>query len=31
MQDAMQFKFLSAPLTDAQLKELIRIPAPGGQ
>jgi NitT/TauT family transport system substrate-binding protein len=27
MQDAMQFKFLSAPLTEAQLKELIQIPA----
>ena len=26
MKDAVQFKFLSAPLTDAQLKELIRIP-----
>jgi NitT/TauT family transport system substrate-binding protein len=26
MQDAIQFKFLGAPLTDAQLKELIRIP-----
>ena len=25
MQDAMQFKFLSAPLTDAQVKELIQI------
>jgi NitT/TauT family transport system substrate-binding protein len=31
MQDAIQFKFLSAPLTEAQLKELIRIPAQGGQ
>jgi NitT/TauT family transport system substrate-binding protein len=27
MQDAMQFKFLSAPLTEAQLKELIQIRA----
>jgi len=26
MKDAVQFKFLPAPLTDAQLKELIRIP-----
>ena len=26
MQDAIQFKFLAQPLTDAQLKELIRIP-----
>jgi NitT/TauT family transport system substrate-binding protein len=26
MQDAIQFKFLAAPLTDAQLKELVRIP-----
>jgi NitT/TauT family transport system substrate-binding protein len=26
MQDAMQFKFLSSPLSDAQVKELIRIP-----
>jgi NitT/TauT family transport system substrate-binding protein len=26
MKDAVQFKFLSAPLTDAQLKDLIRIP-----
>ena len=26
MQDAIQFKFLAAPLTVAQLKELIRIP-----
>ncbi len=26
-QDAVQFKFLNAPLTDAQLKELIQIPA----
>jgi NitT/TauT family transport system substrate-binding protein len=25
MQDALQFKFLSAPLSDAQVKELIRI------
>jgi NitT/TauT family transport system substrate-binding protein len=31
MQDAIQFKFLAAPLSEAQLKELIRIPAPGGQ
>ena len=31
MQDAIQFKFLTAPLSDAQLKELIRIPAAGGQ
>jgi NitT/TauT family transport system substrate-binding protein len=31
MQDAMQFKFLAGPLTEAQLKELIQIPAPGGQ
>ena len=31
MQDAIQFKFLPAPLSDAQLKELIRIPAAGGQ
>jgi NitT/TauT family transport system substrate-binding protein len=31
MQDAIQFKFLPAPLSEAQLKELIRIPAPGGQ
>ena len=27
MQDAIQFKFLNAPLSAAQLKELIRIPA----
>ncbi len=27
MQDAVQFKFLPAPLTDAQLRELIRIPS----
>jgi NitT/TauT family transport system substrate-binding protein len=26
MQDAVQFKFLAAPLTDDQIKELIRIP-----
>ena len=26
MQDAIQFKFLAAPLSDAQMKELIRIP-----
>jgi hypothetical protein len=26
MQDAIQFKFLGAPLSDAQMKELIRIP-----
>ncbi len=26
MQDAIQFKFLTAPLSDAQVKELIRIP-----
>ncbi len=26
MKDAIQFKFISAPLTDAQLKELIQIP-----
>jgi NitT/TauT family transport system substrate-binding protein len=26
-QDAVQFKFLNAPLTEAQLKELIQIPA----
>jgi ABC-type nitrate/sulfonate/bicarbonate transport system substrate-binding protein len=26
MQDAIQFKFLAAPLTDAQLKELVWIP-----
>jgi NitT/TauT family transport system substrate-binding protein len=26
MKDAVQFKFISAPLTDAQLKELIQIP-----
>jgi len=26
MKDAVQFRFLSAPLADAQLKELIRIP-----
>jgi NitT/TauT family transport system substrate-binding protein len=26
MQDAIQFKFLPAPLSDAQMKELIRIP-----
>jgi NitT/TauT family transport system substrate-binding protein len=26
-QDAVQFKFLSAPLSDPQLKELIQIPA----
>jgi NitT/TauT family transport system substrate-binding protein len=31
MQDAIQFKFLTAPLTEAQLKELIRIPPTGGQ
>jgi ABC-type nitrate/sulfonate/bicarbonate transport system substrate-binding protein len=29
MQDAIQFKFLNAPLTAAQLKELIRIPEGG--
>jgi NitT/TauT family transport system substrate-binding protein len=28
MQDAIQFKFLPGPLSDAQIKELIRIPAP---
>jgi NitT/TauT family transport system substrate-binding protein len=26
MKDAIQFKFIAAPLTDAQLKELIQIP-----
>ena len=26
MKDAIQFKFIPAPLTDAQLKELIQIP-----
>ena len=26
MQDAIQFKFLAAPLSDAQVRELIRIP-----
>jgi NitT/TauT family transport system substrate-binding protein len=26
MKDAVAFKFLSAPLTDAQLEELIRLP-----
>jgi hypothetical protein len=26
MQDAIRFKFLPAPLTEAQLKELIRLP-----
>jgi NitT/TauT family transport system substrate-binding protein len=26
IQDAIQFKFLTAPLTDQQLGELIRIP-----
>ena len=31
MQDAIQFKFLAAPLAEAQLKELIRIPPSGGQ
>jgi NitT/TauT family transport system substrate-binding protein len=31
MQDAIQFKFLTAPLSDAQLQELIRIPTAGGQ
>jgi len=29
-QDAIQFKFLAAPLGEAQLKELIRISASGG-
>jgi hypothetical protein len=29
MQDAIQFKFLNAPLTATQLKELIRIPEGG--
>jgi hypothetical protein len=27
MQDAVQFKFLTAPLTDAQLADLIQIDA----
>jgi NitT/TauT family transport system substrate-binding protein len=27
MKDAVQFKFLSAPLSDVQLKELIQVPA----
>jgi len=27
--DAVEFKFMQAPLTDAQLAELIQIPAPG--
>lgn len=31
MQDAIQFKFLAAPLSAAQLAELIRIPQSGGQ
>jgi NitT/TauT family transport system substrate-binding protein len=31
MQDAIQFKFLAAPLSDAQLKELIQIAPPGAQ
>lgn len=31
MQDAIQFKFLQAPLTDAQVRELIRIPPATGQ
>jgi len=31
MQDAIQFKFLPAPLTEAQLKELIQIPLPGAR
>jgi ABC-type nitrate/sulfonate/bicarbonate transport system substrate-binding protein len=31
VQDAIQFKFLTAPLSEAQLTELIRIPAAGGQ
>jgi len=26
MKDAIQFKFLSAPLNETQLKELIQIP-----
>jgi hypothetical protein len=26
MKDAIQFKFLSAPLSETQLKELIQIP-----
>ncbi len=28
MEDAVQFKFISAPLTDRQVEELIQIPAP---
>jgi NitT/TauT family transport system substrate-binding protein len=28
MDDAIQFKFISAPLTEQQVKELIQIPAP---
>jgi NitT/TauT family transport system substrate-binding protein len=31
MQDAIQFKFLAAPLTGAQLAELIRIPQSDGK
>ena len=27
MKDAVQFKFLSTPLSDLQLKELIQVPA----
>ena len=30
MQDAIQFRFLKAPLTDAQIRELIRIPPAAG-
>jgi len=26
MPDAVRFKFISQPLTDAQLKELVQIP-----
>jgi hypothetical protein len=26
MKDAVQFKFLPAPLNESQLKELIRVP-----
>jgi NitT/TauT family transport system substrate-binding protein len=29
MKDAVDFKFMQAPLTDAQIAELIQIPAPG--